>query len=343
MQAILLIVSTITAGGYMQKNTGIWESIITISSILLGLAFAYLPGFEKLDSGLRLRIAAASAALTAILGLAAKNSAANDRMSRQLGQLGLAVGSLDTRIRQLLDSSLTTADVKEISNLHPLFRDLGMRTMTLYTQSMSVTRNGFKIDSTDWAMRSNIMFWDNLTRYTRDNSEWHPRCCAVHRGDPVLWKSPSALSSLSQQAAFVKEGGILERILIGSCSLEEVTQAIAVRGQGSTPYPAGEDPIHISELAANYADVIRDMISCGIQTFYLPQPSESSDFALLEISKDSYLYLNWTYSSDLKHVESGEFRDKPPEYLILDWNRLRASATPFTKSDLPDIPFSMQS
>jgi hypothetical protein len=326
----------------MLNSPRFWESFIAVTSVLIGIGCAYFPGIDLLPAFIRVQIAASSAALVAVLALSAKNWIAITRIFEKvdglkIGELKSTVTNLENLLRQLLENSFSAAELRSISTLHPLFRDIAFDTLAHWTESMRATHHGFRIESTDWAMQSNIAFWTSLTKFTKENA-WHPQCFAIHRGDPALWKSDSAMVSLSNQAAFVDAGGTLERIFVGTCTLEQIKRGIAESAKREHDQLAVcvEEKGRHNELEnwQHYGDVIRNMASHKFKIFYLQSTPSNADFAILQINQEKALRLRWTYSSDLKRVEAGEFDDPCPPDIFGLWKTLKTSAHEFTADEI---------
>lgn len=327
----------------MFNSPRIWEPLIAVASVLIGVGCAYFPGIDGLPPFIRVQIAAASAALIAVLALSAKNWVAITQISQKvedlkIGELKRTVTNLENLLRQLLENSFSAAELRSIGSLHPLFRDIAFDTLAHWTESMRATHHGFRIESTDWAMQSNIAFWTSLTKFTQENSAWRPQCFAVHRGDPTLWKGDSAMVSLSNQAAFVDAGGTLERIFVGVCTLDQVRHGIVESARRELDQLAicGEENGRRRELEnwQHYGDVIRGMVSQRIKVFYLQSNPSNADFAILQINPEKALRLRWTYSSDLKRVEAGEFDDPCPPDMFGLWRALKISAHEFSADEM---------
>lgn len=111
-----------------------------------------------------------------------------------------------------------------LSSLSPLVKGLGMKVLEDYLESLRTIEDGFLIEGSYWSLKAYESFWQFLVREQNKVGDDEERCLIAritHTNDINIWNPENEMKArllLLHQEAFIKAGGKIVRILIGTPS-----------------------------------------------------------------------------------------------------------------------------
>lgn len=195
-------------------------------------------------------------------------------------------------------------------------REYGNELVKNYLAGFKLNSNGILLEGEHWSLQSYIQFWQYLAetqkKIKHEKTQNNIIVRLTHSNDINIWKTSSkpykeyAEDAYLFQKKFIKNGGIIVRILIGK---EE---------------KANKD----------YDEVIEKMKSIGIEAKYLPQsevPERDFDFSFLA---DEGIVMKWFSGNNGKRLSKCEITDEVDDVVKRTWaslfEKLKEKGDPIT-------------
>jgi hypothetical protein len=321
-------------------NHWMWDIIIPGSgAVTAAVVLVISLGNTNLDTATRITIAAASAALPATFGFCYRTWLWANSTNTTLGNLNQHFEDLKDRFDSLSDHFNDLFDARQMVGTHEILREIRIRMLLSQSEAMHTTNKGFTIHSTDWAMQSNIIFWQIVTGYVRKhdmglNRPWK-ECFAIHANKPNIWKSDSAVISLQAQQSYIRAGGMIHRIITGEHPIEHILQGIE---RSIMRYPNIIDALGDRENEsankdelADYGDVIRLMKFHGIDIAYAyARKGSKEDAAVIQLTDVKYIQIGWQYSLEGEDIVACTFEEQDLATYLEKWEGLKFRAEGFS-------------